>query len=96
MNLSTVKPAEGRGPSSVIGVELASCLICAEAIRILLQRGPSMLAPNYLQFDAYRQKLKKGRLTGGNKNWLQRLKRRLVVKRLCKMGLDSAFATSLC
>lgn len=90
MDLSTVKPAEGRGPSSIVGVELAACLVGAEAVRILLNRAPSRLAPSYLQFDAYRQKLKKGRLSAGNRNWLQRLKRRLVVKQFRKMHLDTA------
>ena len=94
MDLSTVKPAEGRGPSSIIGVQQAACLVGAEALRILLGRGPSALAPHYLQFDAYRQKLKKGHLPGGNRNWLQRLKRRMLVHRLRQMKLDAAFSTS--
>jgi len=92
MDLGTVRPAEGRGPSSIVGVQLAACLIGAEALRILLGWGPSRLAPHYLQFDAYRQRLKKGRLPGGNRNPLQRLKRRLVVRHLRRLKLDLAFA----
>ncbi len=91
MDLSTVKPAEGRGPSSIIGVQQAACLVGAEAVRILLGNQPSFLAPHYLQFDAYRQKLVKGHLSGGNRNWLQRIKRRLVVKRFRQLKLDEAF-----
>jgi molybdopterin/thiamine biosynthesis adenylyltransferase len=93
MDLQTVKPQEGRGPSSIIGVQLAACLAGAEAVRILLERGPSLRAPHYLQFDAYRQKMRKGYLCGGNRNWLQRLKRRLVMKKFRHMGWDSAFVT---
>ena len=91
MDLSTVRPAEGRGPSSIIGVQLAACLAGAEALRILLGYEPSMRAPEYLQFDAYRHQLRKGRLRGGNRDWRQRLKRRLVMKRFRQMGWESAF-----
>ncbi|MEN8179644.1 MAG: ThiF family adenylyltransferase [Pseudomonadota bacterium] len=91
MDLSTVKPAGGRGPSSIIGVQQAACLIGAEAVRILLGSKPSFLAPSYLQFDAYRQKLTKGYLYGGNRNWLQKMKRRLVVKKFRQLKLDEAF-----
>ena len=45
------------------------------------------------EFNAYRQKMSKGRLSGGNRNWLQRLKRRLVVRHLKQLNLESAFAT---
>ncbi len=91
LDLSTVKPAEGRGPSSIIGVQQAACLLGAEAVRILLGNKPSFLAPHFLQFDAYRQRLEKGYLYAGNRNWLQKIKRRWVVKRLQQMGLDQAF-----
>lgn len=92
MDLTTVKPEEGRGPSSIIGVQLAACLAGAQAVRILLSRGPSLLAPDYLQFDAYRQKLRKGHLYRGNRNWLQRMKRHLVMKKFRDMNWESAFA----
>jgi len=88
MDLSTVNIATGRGPSTIIACQLASCLIGAEAVRILSGRGPSRLAPNYLQFDTYRQRVAKGRLRHGNRNWLQRLKRRIVKNRLQSLGLD--------
>jgi molybdopterin/thiamine biosynthesis adenylyltransferase len=91
MDLSTVRPAEGRGPSSIIGVQQAACLLGAEAVRILLDNKPSCVAPHYLQFDVYLQKLVKGYLLGGNRNWWQRMKRRLVVKRLRQLKLDQAF-----
>jgi molybdopterin/thiamine biosynthesis adenylyltransferase len=88
MDLSSVNPATGRGPSSIVGCQLAACLIGGEAVRILLGRGPSRLAPSYLQFDAYRQKLRTGRVRGGNRNWLQRLKKFVVERRLRALGLD--------
>ena len=94
MDLTTVRPEDGRGPSSIIGVQLAASLAGAEAVRILLGRGPSMCVPHYLQFDAYRQKLRKGHLIGGNRNWLQRLKRHLAMKRFHEMQWENAFAVS--
>lgn len=94
MDLSTVRPEEGRGPSSIIGVQLSASLVGAEAVRILLGRPPSIRAPQYLQFDAYRQKMRKGYLYGGNRNWLQRLKRRLVMKKFREMNWESALSAS--
>lgn len=91
MDISGVDPETGRGPSSVVGVQMAACLVGAEAIRILLGRAPSRVAPCYLQFDAYRQKLAKGRLPKGNRGPLQRLKRRVIVHQFRKHGLDQAF-----
>jgi molybdopterin/thiamine biosynthesis adenylyltransferase len=94
MDLTTVQPGDGRGPSSIIGVQLAASLAGAEAVRILLGRGPSLCAPHYLQFDAYRQKLRHGHLLGGNRNWLQRLKRHLAMKRFRDLQWETAFAAS--
>jgi molybdopterin/thiamine biosynthesis adenylyltransferase len=93
MDLTTVQPEDGRGPSSIIGAQLAASLAGAEAVRILLGRGPSQCAPHYLQFDAYRQKLRHGCLIGGNRNWLQRLKRYLAVRRFRELDWEAAFAT---
>lgn len=91
MDLSSIEPATGRGPSSIIGSQLAACLVGTEAVRLLLNRGPSALAPYYLQVDLYRQRLVKAKLWKGNRNPLQRLRKRLFVKRLRELGLDKAF-----
>lgn len=86
-DLNSVDPATGRGPSSVIGVQLAASLVGAEAVRLLLQRDNSRLAPAYLQFDAYRQQLSRRKIRNGNRNWLQRIKRRLLMRKLRQAGL---------
>ena len=91
MDISKADPAKGRGPSSIIGTQLAACVAGAEAVRILLGRGPSQLAPCYLQFDAYRRKIRSKRLRGGNRNWLQRLKKLVVMRLMKRHGLDVAF-----
>jgi molybdopterin/thiamine biosynthesis adenylyltransferase len=88
MDLGSVNPATGRSPSSIVGCQLAASLIGAEAVRILLGRGELRLAPCYLQFDAYRQKLRAGRVRSGNRGWVQRLKRIVVKRRLRALGLD--------
>lgn len=91
MDLSGVNPETGRGPSSVVGVQMASCLIAAQVLKIILGRKGEFLAPQYVQFDAYRLKAKKGRLPGGNKHWLQQVKRRLLLRKFKQLGLDKAF-----
>jgi len=88
MDMSTVNIATGRGPSTIVGCQLAASLIGAEAVRILTGKGPSRLAPHHLQFDGYRHLMAKGRLRWGNRNWLQRWKRRIVKKHLQSLGLD--------
>ncbi|HTD53152.1 MAG TPA: ThiF family adenylyltransferase, partial [Thermoanaerobaculia bacterium] len=93
MDLQSVDPASGRGPSSIVGTQMAACLVGAEAVRILLKRGPSPLAPAYLQFDAYRQCVRRGRLRGGNRHPLQRVKRAVLARRLRSYGWESALET---
>ena len=76
----------GRGPSVAAACRLAAGVVGAEAIKILLQRGHVRAAPCYAQFDAYRCLLRKGRLPMGNRNPLQRLKRRILKKRMLALG----------
>jgi molybdopterin/thiamine biosynthesis adenylyltransferase len=92
MDLSSVNIETGRGPSSILGSQMAASLAGGEALAILLNRRPLSLAPEYLQFDCYRQVLRKRRLRGGNRNWLQRLRRIFLTKKFRTLGLDRAFA----
>jgi molybdopterin/thiamine biosynthesis adenylyltransferase len=95
MDLSSVDISTGRGPSSIVACQMAASVASAEAIRILLDRRPFMYAPEYLQVDCYRQMLKKGRLRRGNRNWIQQVKRRVVLKRLRALGLDRTLHKSV-
>lgn len=88
LDLGTVNPATGRGPSSIVGTQLAACLVGAESVRILLGRGRSPEAPKYLQFDAYRHILRTGRLPHGIRGFAQKLRRTMLVKRLRAMGWE--------
>ena len=55
-------PRAGRGPSAGLACHLCSGVVAAEILKILLGRSPIRPAPWYFQFDAYRQRLRKGRL----------------------------------
>jgi molybdopterin/thiamine biosynthesis adenylyltransferase len=86
MDLSHADPKTGRGPSAGLACHLCSGVAAAEVVKILLGRGPIRPAPWYFQFDAYRQRLCKGRLPWGNRSPWQRFKRRMIRGRLVKMG----------
>jgi molybdopterin/thiamine biosynthesis adenylyltransferase len=86
MDLSKVDILSGRGPSSGLACQLCGGIAAAETLKILLGRSPIRPAPWFFQFDAYRQRLVKGRIPWGNRNPWQRLKRRLVRSALARMG----------
>lgn len=88
MDLAAIDIKTGRGPSTVIGTQVAAALAGTEATKVLLQRGMRHVAPSYLQFDCYRHVLRKRRLRGGNRNWLQRLRLAIVTKKLRSLGID--------
>jgi molybdopterin/thiamine biosynthesis adenylyltransferase/ubiquinone/menaquinone biosynthesis C-methylase UbiE len=80
-DLSYASLTERTGPSTSIGCQLAAGIMGSESLKVLLQRGGIAAAPEYLQFDAYRDRLTKGRLRFGNRSPLQRLKRRVLKNR---------------
>jgi molybdopterin/thiamine biosynthesis adenylyltransferase len=88
LDLEGVNLAEGRGPSAALACQICAGVVAAEALKILLGRGGVRCAPSYSQFDAYRCRLRQGRLFWGNRGPIQRLKR-WWVKRLLA---SSAFA----
>ena len=90
-DISTADPTSGRGPSSIIGSQMSACVAGAEAVRILLGRGPSLCAPHYMQVDVYRRRLRSRKLWGGNRNPIQRLKKILLMQYMERHGLAEAF-----
>jgi len=90
-DISTADPENGRGPSSIIGSQMSACVAGAEAVRILLERGPSLCAPHYMQVDVYRRRLRSRKLWWGNRNPIQRLKKMLLMHYMERHGLDRAF-----
>ena len=87
MNFSTVDLRSGAAPSAGLACQLASAMIAAAGISILLGRPPPRPAPAYCQFDAYRNVFRRGRLLFGNRGPLQRLKRWLFNRHLTKLGV---------
>jgi molybdopterin/thiamine biosynthesis adenylyltransferase len=79
MDLAFLDFANRTGPSSGLACHLASGVVAAETLKILLNRGRVRVAPFYHQFDAYRGRFVRRRLTGGNRHPLQRIKRRWLV-----------------
>jgi molybdopterin/thiamine biosynthesis adenylyltransferase len=73
-------------PSTGLSCELCAGVVAAQTLKILLGRGPIEPVPTYHQFDAYKCAWKKGRISGGNGNWRQRLKLALAYKRFDKMA----------
>lgn len=61
-------------PSVPMGIDLAAGAACANALKILLGRGPVAYAPHGVHFDAYLNRLKKTWVPFGNRNPLQKLK----------------------
>ena len=70
---SMVDLAAHRGPSTPMACELCAGVAATQVLKILLQRGPVLAAPYGLQFDAYRNRLRRTWRPGGNANPLQTL-----------------------
>lgn len=81
MNLKSVDLKNKSGPSVVSACNLCSALAATEAINILLKRKPPKAAPFYFQFDPYEHIYKRGYLLWGNRNPIQRLKRRYLIRK---------------
>ena len=92
MDLSEVDAGSGRGPSAGLSCQICAGVAAAEALKILLGRGPTRPAPAFFQFDAYRQMLVRGTLRWGNRGPLQRLKRRIARSAFVKMGWAESLA----
>jgi len=79
---SRVDLSSGRGPSTVIAVQLCSGVAAAQVLKIVLRRGEVIAAPRGLHFDAYRNRLKRTWRPGGNANPIQRLLLAIAKRRL--------------
>lgn len=84
MDLSFLDFENHTGPSAGLACNLASGVVTAEVLKILLRRGRIFEAPFYHQFDAYRGRFVRKRLIGGNRHPLQRIKRRWLVNHLTR------------
>lgn len=82
MDLSKANRESGRGPSLALACQLCAGAAATETLRILLQRGSPRPAPHYAQFDPYLRRYFQGYLRWGNRHPMQRIKRRLVRRKL--------------
>lgn len=79
---SRVDLAGRKGPSTIIAGQLCAGMAAAQALKILLKRGPLKAAPYGYHFDAYRNKFKVTYRPGGNRHPLQRLALFIARRRL--------------
>lgn len=97
MDLRYLDFARRTGPSAGLACHLASGVVAAEVLKILLGRGPIYAAPCYHQFDAYRGRYVRKRLLGGNRHPLQRMKRWWLAGRLKRQltspGVEASAST---
>jgi len=97
MDLAYLDFANHTGPSAGLACHLASGVVAAEVLKILLGRGRIYSAPHYHQFDAYRGRFVRRRLFGGNRHPLQQIKRRWLSgylrRRLNNSGVQSRTPT---
>lgn len=74
--------ANKKGPSTIMGCQLAAGVAAAQVVKIFLNRGDVLNVPWGLHFDAYRNKFKKTWRPGGNNNLIQKLAFAISKKRM--------------
>lgn len=82
----SVSFAERRGPSTIMACQLCAGIIATESLKILLGRGDVLAAPWGMQFDAYRNKLKRTWRPGGNRHPIQRLAMAIGRRQFARMA----------
>jgi molybdopterin/thiamine biosynthesis adenylyltransferase len=87
LDLGQVDLRSGAGPSTGLACQLAGSLVGAASLRVLTGREPPAAAPWFSQWDAYLGVLRRGRLRGGGRGPLQRLKRHLLRRYLVRRGV---------
>lgn len=71
-----------KGPSTIMACQLCAGMAATQALKILLQRGKVIAAPQGMHFDAYRNRFVVTSRPGGNAHPLQRLALAIARKRL--------------
>jgi len=74
--------ANKKGPSTIIGCQLATGVTAAQVAKIFLNRGDVLNVPWGQHYDAYRNKFKKTWRPGGNNNPIQKLAFNIAKKRM--------------
>ncbi|EWH11130.1 UBA/THIF-type NAD/FAD binding protein [Catenovulum agarivorans DS-2] len=76
--------AARKGPSTPMAVKMCGGAAGTYVLKILLNRGPILAAPWGIQFDAYKNVVKKTYLPFGNNGLLQRIKFQIAKKLVLK------------
>lgn len=69
-----------RAPSLAPGPFICAGIVATEVANLVIGRRPPKVAPHYFQFDPMTQEYRTGRLAGGNRNPIQRLKKWLFLR----------------
>ena len=69
-----------RAPSLAPGCFLCAALVATEIANLILRWRPVRAAPQFFQFDPLVQSYRTGRLRGGNRNPIQRAKKRWLLR----------------
>jgi hypothetical protein len=85
LDMKQVNFKERRGPAVAPACTLAASLV-ATCVARLVAGLPVKAVPHYTQLDLYRSKFRQGYLWLGGGNPLQRLKRRIILRKLKKVG----------
>lgn len=92
MDTSRVSFREKAGPSIASACMLCAAAAATETLKILVGRGPVLTVPHYIQIDPYTWTLRKGRLRGGQRNPVQRLKTAFVKHVLLEERFEASCA----
>lgn len=74
-----------RGPSTAMACELSAGIAATEVLKLLLERGKVLSAPWGMQFDAYRNRVRRTWRPGGNGNPIQRIAIGIARRQLAAM-----------
>jgi len=89
MDLAALDTRARTAPSSALGCHIAAAAVACEVVKIVSGRGRIKAAPYYHQFDPFVGRFEHGRLWGGNRHPLQRIKR-WALKRFLQKKLHTA------
>lgn len=82
--------AARRVPSTAMASELCAGIAATEALKILFGRGEVLSAPWGVDFDAYRNRARRTRRPGGNRNPVQRIAIGVARRQLAAMRRRSS------
>ncbi|WP_373140914.1 ThiF family adenylyltransferase [Mycobacterium marinum] len=89
IDMDYVSVHQHTAPAVGFACHLASGVMGGEVMKIILGRGRVYGAPYFHQFDIYKNLYVRRRLWGGNRNPVQRYKRRQLVSSLNRMAMES-------